>query len=234
MLLSVLVIVVGLQANLKLASLFAVGILLGITLLKSAFGFSVAYRRAFLYRDLRGVKAQIFMLFLGTCFFVPILASGNVFGHGVSGAVAPPGLQAIAGAFLFGLGMQLGGGCGSGALYTLGGGSPRMLVTLIAFITGSFWASLHMQWWWELPSLPAISLGGAQSALNGPLLHDTTSLMNIGIIMGAFLAAVISNRFAPRLLFNLRWLAAAVIGGLAMGYGARIGFGCNIGAFFPA
>jgi len=27
-------------------------------------------------------------------------------------------------------------------------------------------------------------------------------------------------------------LVAAVIGGLLMGYGARLGFGCNIGAFF--
>jgi hypothetical protein len=27
-------------------------------------------------------------------------------------------------------------------------------------------------------------------------------------------------------------LAAAVLGGLAMGYGARLAYGCNIGAFF--
>lgn len=71
-----------------------------------------------------------------------------------------------------------------------------------------------------------------QSALTGALLHDTTSLMNIGIILGAFLASVISNRFAPRLSLNPASLLAAVAGGLAMGYGARIAFGCNIGAFF--
>jgi uncharacterized membrane protein YedE/YeeE len=336
-LLSVLVITFGLQANLKLVGLFILGILLGITLLKSAFGFSAAYRRAFLYRDLRAVKAQLLMLLLGTFLVVPVLANGSIFGHGVSGAFAPLGLQVVAGAFLFGLGMQLGGGCGSGTLFTLGGGSPRMLITLIAFIAGSFWASLHMYWWWQLPSLPTISLGksigwgnafiaqtlvlfvlfilmtkwhkpqpgqtlpenntgwlqglllnpwniyvgamllallnwltlliaghpwsitwgftlwGAktasllgwdpagssfwsggfqQSALNGPLLHDTTSLMNIGIILGAFLAAVLSNRFAPRFSIAPASFAAAVAGGLAMGYGARIGFGCNIGAFF--
>ena len=66
-LLSVLVITFGLQANLKLVGLFILGILLGITLLKSVFGFSAAYRRAFLYRDLRAVKAQLLMLLLGTC-----------------------------------------------------------------------------------------------------------------------------------------------------------------------
>jgi hypothetical protein len=30
----------------------------------------------------------------------------------------------------------------------------------------------------------------------------------------------------------MRSLVAAVIGGLLLGYGARIGFGCNIGAYF--
>jgi hypothetical protein len=30
----------------------------------------------------------------------------------------------------------------------------------------------------------------------------------------------------------MRSLMAAIIGGLLMGYGARIAYGCNIGAFF--
>ena len=32
--------------------------------------------------------------------------------------------------FIFGMGMQLGGGCGSGTLFTVGGGSTRMVITL--------------------------------------------------------------------------------------------------------
>ena len=38
---------------------------------------------------------------------------------------------------MFGIGMQLGGGCASGTLYTVGGGSTRMIVTLAAFVIGS-------------------------------------------------------------------------------------------------
>lgn len=46
--------------------------------------------------------------------------------------------------------------------------------------------------------------------------------------MGAGLA----GRFAPVWRIPWRSLVAAVIGGLLMGYGARLAFGCNIGAFF--
>ena len=51
--------------------------------------------------------------------------------------------------------------------------------------------------------------------------------MDIGIILGALTAAGLAGRF--RLPWRL--LAAAVIGGLLMGYSARIAFGCNIGSF---
>ena len=56
--------------------------------------------------------------------------------------------------------------------------------------------------------------------------------MNFGILVGALLAAGLAGRFAPVWRIPLRSLAAAVIGGLLMGYGARLAFGCNIGAFF--
>ena len=52
---------------------------------------------------------------------------------------------------------------------------------------------------------------GSRSA-GAPRLASTVSVSNIGILLGA--------------------LAAAVIGGLMMGYGARLAYGCNIGAFF--
>jgi len=56
--------------------------------------------------------------------------------------------------------------------------------------------------------------------------------MNIGIMLGALTAAGLAGRFAPTLRIPIRSLMAAIIGGLLMGYGARLGFGCNIGAFF--
>ena len=53
--------------------------------------------------------------------------------------------------------MQLANGCGSGTLYTAGGGSGRMLITLALFIAGSVIGSLH---------LPAfLALGGIDPVL---------------------------------------------------------------------
>src|SRR3569833_2973429 len=77
----------------------------------------------------------------------------------------------IVGALMFGGGMQLGGGCASGTLYTVGGGSTRMIVTLAAFVTGSVVATAHMPFWTALPALKPLSMvntlgAGAAIALN--------------------------------------------------------------------
>ena len=145
--------------SMRQATLLLIGTLLGITLYHAAFGFTAHYRRMWLYGDVTGVRAQLVMLALATLLFAPVLAAGSVFGHDVVGAIAPAGWQVAIGAFAFGLGMQLASGCGSGTLYAIGGGSVRLLFTLVAFIAGSFWASLHMGWWQGLPSLPAVALG---------------------------------------------------------------------------
>ena len=62
------------------------------------------------------------------------------------------------GAFLFGVGMQLGGGCASGTLTGAGGGSLRMAITLGAFIAGSVIGTAHLPWWLDQPSLAALSI----------------------------------------------------------------------------
>ena len=320
----------------RMAALFLVGGLLGVSLYHAAFGFTAAYRNAFLHREFSGVMAQLVMSAVDMVIFAVLLSDGELFGRRLGGALAPIGVQVAVGSFIFGLGMQLGGACGSGTLYTVGGGSLRMLVTLAAFCLGGFWASLDMPWWLETPRLPAISLavefgwgkavamqlgllaliawglrrwrGNVEqrplwradftwrdllvgpwplllaalvlAALNGltviiaghpwsitwgftlwaakaaaalgwdpatspfwtapfqrgalgaSVFDDVTSVMNFGIIMGALTAAGLAGRFRPALRMPLLSLAAAVTGGLLMGYGARLAFGCNIGAFF--
>lgn len=304
------------------AALVGVGLLLGATLYGFSFGFATAYRRLIAYGDTRGLRAQLPMLALATLLFAPVLAAGEFLGQPMGGAVAPLGLQVAAGAFFFGIGMQLAGGCGSGTLYTAGGGSPRMLTVLAAFCAGSFWASLHMGAWQALPAWGEFALGemlgwnvaatlqtlvllaayfglrrwdsgrgaaridpllfgglllavlnfatlilaghpwtitwafalwGAKAAtlvgwtpvgdafwsapfqstaLSAAIFEDVTSLMDIGILLGAAALAAASGRFLPQWRVAPLSLAAAVLGGLLMGYGARIAFGCNIGAFF--
>ena len=57
-------------------------------------------------------------------------------------------------------------------------------------------------------------------------------VMDFGIVLGALLAALLAGRFAPVWTIPARSLAAAVIGGVLLGYGARVAYGCNIGAYF--
>ncbi len=54
--------------------------------------------------------------------------------------------------------------------------------------------------------------GEAATALNASIFADSTTVLNFGVILGAFIASA--------------------AGGLLMGYGARLAFGCNIGAYF--
>ena len=68
--------------------------------------------------------------------------------------------------------------------------------------------------------------------LQASVFRDVTSVMDFGIVLGALTAAGLAGRFAPSWRVPVRSLAAAVIGGLMLGYGARIAYGCNIGAYF--
>jgi uncharacterized membrane protein YedE/YeeE len=323
----------------RLLVLFGIGAALGLVLFHASFGFTSAWRVFIADRRGGGLRAQMAMLALATLLFFPPLAQGTLFGQPVAGFVAPVGLHIVIGAFLFGLGMQLGGGCASGTLFALGGGTLRLGVVLLFFIVGSVAGAAHLPFWTSLWSIGPVSLiatlglwpalighlalfgliagltallerrrhgalerpaasprqglarliGGpwpllagavalavlnfatlavagrpwgitsafalwgskvldaagsdvafwpfwstpAQAAaLAGPVLADITSVMNIGIMLGAFLAATLAGPVQWR--WRMGWGAAlaAVIGGLLMGYGARLAFGCNIGAYF--
>lgn len=319
------------------AALFLVGAFAGVVLYHAAFGFTSSWRVFISDRRGAGLRAQMLMLAVTCAVFFPLLASGSLFGHPLRGSVSPVGVGVAAGAFIFGLGMQLGGGCASGTLFSVGGGSTRMVITLFFFIIGSVIGTAHMGWWTAQPALPATSIvstmgpwpalaasmavfgaiawvtivaekkrhgalvgelkpargprwltgpwpliagaiglavvniatltiGGrpwgvtsafalwgakwfeamgidvaswsywqapAQAqALRSSVLLDVTSVMDFGIMLGALLAAILAGRFAPAWRIPGRSLAAAILGGLLLGYGARVAYGCNIGAYF--
>ena len=75
------------------AVLFLVGGALGLVLHHAAFGFTAAYRALVTVGDGRGVRAQLLMLATATVLFAPVLASGEIFGRPVAGAVAPAGVS---------------------------------------------------------------------------------------------------------------------------------------------
>ena len=321
----------------RMGALFLVGTGAGVVLYHAAFGFTSAWRVFIADGRGEGVRAQMLMLALTSAIFFPLLAQGQAFGTTLNGSVQPVGWPVVIGAFMFGIGMQLGGGCASGTLFSVGGGSTRMLVTLAAFIAGSVIATAHTAFWATLPSFPATSLvklygpvaalaislvafgaifvgtvvverrrfgqlmptelpsrgarwlrgpwpltagavglmlvnlatlllagrpwgitgafalwgakiaraigvpvdtwpywstPGQLAALNGSVFRDVTSVMDGGIVVGALLAALLAGRFRPQWSVPARSLAAAVIGGLLLGYGARVAYGCNIGAYF--
>ena len=250
--------------------------------------------------------------------------------------ISPPGkvaswicLSVVVGVFLFGLGMQLGGGCASGTLYTAGGGVHRrirdcprsyavvettpaikpislvtrfgpfvaLVISLSLFgivtavtavverhrhgrlvadvpplgpawgralqgpwplvagaiglaavnvatlalagrpwgVTSAFglWGSKALAWMGAgVASWPYWTPAARAAELHASVFRDITSVMDFGIMLGALAAAGLAGRFAPIWRVPARSLAAAIVGGLLLGYGARIAYGCNIGAFF--
>src|SRR4051795_2285963 len=140
------------------AALFLVGGALGLTLYHASFGFTSAFRVLIADRRGAGLRAQMLMLAIACALFFPVLADGSLFGQPVKGLIAPVGVSVAVGAFLFGIGMQLGGGCASGTLFTAGGGNTRMLATLAAFIAGSAMGAAQLPWWDATPHLKPVLL----------------------------------------------------------------------------
>ena len=319
---------------------FLIGIGLGVSLYHARFGFTSAFRQLMAVGQGTTLRAHLLMLTVACILFAPLLAYGStLFGGDLQGYVFPISLGVAVGGFMFGVGMQLGGSCASGSLYTVGSGQSSIVITLAGFIVGSVWAAHDFAFWmqpslqwrtvsladtnWGYPGAILMQLGvfaviaaatyaiekrlrpprrqapphahgwarilrgawplwagaialavlnaltlwtsgkpwGITSAfalwgskavaatgadvgqwfywselhagvLDKPVLADRTSVMDFGIILGAMTAASIGGRFSIVSHIPWRTVIARLIGGVLMGYGARIAFGCNIGAYF--
>ena len=73
--------------------------------------------------------------------------------------------------------------------------------------------------------------GPRADVLSGSVLAESTSLTNFGIMVGALIASGLAGAFTLHRRIPGRLALGAVIGGLLMGYGARLAYGCNIGAY---
>jgi uncharacterized protein len=317
--LGVLLALVILDGQPASVALILLGAALGAAFLKAEFSFTAAWRRFLTRGEAGGLIGALILIGVAALVIVPVAALVPGFG----GAIAPLGPSLVIGAFVFGIGMQLANGCGSGTLYTAGGGSGRMLIALACFVAGSVIGSLHLPAFLALGGIdpivassrlgawgglaatlasiafvawlivrsarrrggsfrpsPTIVVGavvigllsiavflagrhpwsvtfgftvwggkiasalgldltssafwqwpGPKRALAESVLSDTSSLTDFGMILGAMAAAALGKPFARSGWPPARSLLAAAIGGLLMGWGARIGFGCNIGAF---
>src|SRR5690349_1807971 len=150
---AILVVLVLLDHQPASAALILGGFGLGIAFLKAEFSFTASWRRFLTRGEAGGLLGGLIVIAIGAFAVVPVAALLPKYG----GAIAPIGPSLVIGAFVFGIGMQLANGCGSGTLYTVGGGSGRMLIALLFFVIGSVFGSL---------SLPAfLSLGGVDPVL---------------------------------------------------------------------
>ncbi len=76
------------------------------------------------------------------------------------------------------------------------------------------------------------SLGLTDTIIISPYLFST-SLLNFGVIAGAFAAALLAGQFRIQGASAFE-LLKGLVGGTLMGIGAGLAFGCNIGGFFSA
>jgi uncharacterized membrane protein YedE/YeeE len=69
--------------------------------------------------------------------------------------------------------------------------------------------------------------------LQDSVLRDPTSVTNFGLFLGAFLGAALGGALRFKDLRKIPWSAhlGVFLGGVLMGYGARLAGGCNIGAY---
>ncbi|MEW9095859.1 MAG: YeeE/YedE thiosulfate transporter family protein [Clostridiaceae bacterium] len=64
--------------------------------------------------------------------------------------------------------------------------------------------------------------------------NNEYTFINLGIILGALIATLIASQFTIKKIKNKKQLIFALVGGIIMGYGTRVAFGCNIGGLFSA
>lgn len=128
--------------------------------------------------------------------------------------------------------------------------NPRFLITVliialsslgVLLVSGQPWsiASVFTLWSLKFSELIGIDLGWEfwdVSTLYGtrmanPFLDDPITLTTLGFILGAILITLLGKRESERPWPSCKLILYSIIGGLLMGFGATISFGCNIGAF---
>ncbi len=84
------------------------------------------------------------------------------------------------------------------------------------------------------PLLGVDTLAGCNLAIGSGGVINPTTLLDAGLVFGALLAALAAREFKLRVPPHKRRYVQSLAGGTLMGYGAGIGIGCTIGAFFSA
>ena len=125
-----------------------------------------------------------------------------------------------------------------------GGVALALLNTATLVLAGKPWGETSAFALWGSKAATALGVDahgwaywqrpGFKGQLDRGLLLDTTSVMDAAILIGAAMTAAWAGLFRPTLGGSAKAWLGALLGGIAMGYGARLSNGCNIGAYFSA
>lgn len=122
--------------------------------------------------------------------------------------------------------------------YVTGAVLLAVFAAALAIVTGKAWGVTGPFAIWGGKALELVGINADGWAIfNGSLQKynfwkSIPSLTNLGILLGALLAVLLAASFKIKKIKSGKQVAAAVLGGLFMGMGARLALGCNIGAFF--
>lgn len=132
---------------------WVVGIAIGITLRYSRFCFAGAFRDPFLMGNTKLFRGLLLALMISTIGFSIIqylYLEGNTIDYShIPGTIASVGIHIVIGAFIFGIGMTIAGGCASGILMRIGEGHSLQWVTLLGITIGSVLGAKNYSIWYD-------------------------------------------------------------------------------------
>jgi uncharacterized membrane protein YedE/YeeE len=133
----------------KLELFWILGSCFGIILQKSRFCFTASMRDPYLTGSTSVTRAVLIAFAVTSIAFTAIKYGFHVKGLPIPGEgyIVPISLATAVGAFLFGIGMVIAGGCASGTLMRVGEGFFMQMLSLFFFVVGSLWGAHDFGWW---------------------------------------------------------------------------------------
>ena len=151
------------------------GIAFGGVLQRSRFCFTASLRDPYLTGSTSVTKAVLIAFAVTSIGFTAIKYGYAAQGLPIPGQdyIAPVSVATGVGAFMFGIGMVIAGGCASGTLMRVGEGFWMQVISLFFFIVGSLLGASHYGWWYRnfIVSAPRIFLPDYMGWLGGLLCN---------------------------------------------------------------
>lgn len=125
------------------------GLAFGFILQRSRFCFTASMRDPYLTRSTSVTKSVLIAFAITTIGFAAIKYGYFIQELAIPGQsyIAPISIATAVGAFMFGIGMVIAGGCASGTLMRIGEGFWMQVLALFFFVVGSLWGAHDYGWW---------------------------------------------------------------------------------------